>query len=66
MEVRQQRLYRFKFESCFGIWVDEEVGRCRAGDDFPCAGSNGMFERANRCGTDGDDATGAAESLIDG
>ena len=66
MEIRQHRLDHFEFETDFGIWVDEEVGRCWAGGDCSRTRSNGMFERANRCGADGDNATGAAESLIDG
>ena len=43
VEVCQHRFDHFEFETCFGIWVNEEVGGCWAGDDCSCAGSNGMF-----------------------
>ena len=66
VEVGQHRFDYFEFETCFGICVDEEVGCCGACDDCSCAYSNGMFERANRCGADGDYSAPGAEREIKG
>ena len=66
VEVGQHRFDHFKFEAYFMIWVDEKVGRGGAGDDCSFADANGMFERANRCGADGDYSAAGAEREIDG
>jgi hypothetical protein len=66
MEVGQHRFDDFEFEDYFGIWVDEEVGGCGASDDCSCAGSNGMFKRANRCGADCDYTSTGTAREIDG
>ena len=66
VEVGQHRLDHFEFETYFRIWVDEKVGRCRAGDDCSFADANGVFERADRCGADSDYSAASAEGVING
>jgi hypothetical protein len=66
MEVRQHRFDHFEFETYFGIWVDKEIGRGWAGGDCSSTAADCVFESSNRCGSDGDDATSAAESPVDG
>ncbi len=66
MEVGQHGVDHPEFEAFFGIWIDEEVGRRRAGDDGSCAEADCVFEGSNRCGADRDDPPRRAESLVYG
>ena len=66
VEVRQQRLHHFEFETYFWIWIDEKVGCGWAGDDGSSASTDRVFESANRGGADGDDSAPAVERVIDG